>query len=301
MAQQSKKSTASFPITKIGLIARQNTPDISNTLGTLIDYLIQLKIAVIVEQETLNVIPNCGLKAVAHEFLNEHCELLIVVGGDGSLLSAARAIVQQNLPVIGVNRGTLGFLTDILPDKISKVGEMLRGDFYEEQRFLLESAVYDMQEKPKLLGQDIALNDIVLLSQTVGRMIKFALYLDDTIVCNYRADGLIISTPTGSTAHALSGGGPIVHPVLNCVTILPMFSHNLSSRPIVISAEETLKITVAADNTTPLKIVSDGQNVITIPKCGEVLVKKSLEKLRLLHPLDYDYFESLRIKLGWER
>lgn len=298
-----------FAFHTVGLMAKQHTPGIEATLSALIEYLASLKMRAIVEQETLNVIPNCGLEPVARHSLSKHCALLIVVGGDGSLLSAARAIVQQNLPVIGINRGTLGFLTDILPEKFHKIGEMLEGKFNEEQRFLIASTAYDLgntinaikENKPSILGQELALNDIVLLSQIAGRMIKFALYMDDVLVCNYRADGLIISTPTGSTAYALSGGGPIMHPHLNTLTIVPMFSHNLSSRSIVMSSEGTLKIVIANDNNVPVKIVSDGQNVINIPYCGEIIIKKAQEKLRLLHPLDYDYFAALRGKLGWER
>lgn len=299
-SERSTRPSSAF--SKIGLMARQHTSDVADTLSYLVQYLAALKVGAIVEQETLKVIPNCSLPGVAREHLNQHCEVLIVVGGDGSLLSAARGVAQQNLPVIGVNRGTLGFLTDILPDKIHKIGAMLGGEYREEQRFLVESTVYDISDSSQriLLGKDIALNDVVLLSQTVGRMISFALHLDDVLVCNYRADGLIISTPTGSTAHALSGGGPIVHPSLNVLTIVPMFSHNLSSRPIVISADGILKITAAASNTTSLKIIGDGQNVIIVPQHGEVTIRKACEKLRLLHPLDYDYFESLRVKLGWE-
>jgi len=297
---------------KIGLMARQRTSGIANTLNALVQYLHTLKVRVIVEQETLKVIPNCGFPGIINGDLSKYCELLIVVGGDGSLLNAARSATQQHLPVIGINRGTLGFLTDILPNKIGKIGEILQGKFLEEQRFLLESNIYSQAtlaecytEREALsvrsLGSTIALNDVVLLAAKVGHLIDFTLRINDTMVCDYRADGLIISTPTGSTAYALAANGPIVHPSLDVLAVVPMFSHNLSSRPIVISANDVLKISITVGDGELVKLVSDGQDEITIPRGGEIVVKKATKKLRLLHPLDYDYFEALRVKLGWER
>jgi NAD+ kinase len=311
---------------KIGLMARQynNTNELAHTLHLVIQYLTALKRTVIVEEETLNVIPNCGLKAAARNELSRHCEVLIVVGGDGSLLSASRSAAQQNLPVIGINRGALGFLTDILPDRLEKIGEIVSGSYLEERRFLLETIAYDKPAdgnasnkngqapniatnkitkptKARVLGKEIALNDAVLLASSVGQMIRFTLYLDNINICNYRADGLIISTPTGSTAHALSGGGPIIHPSLDAITIVPMFSHNLSSRPIVVNAASILKIVIAPMNPTPAKIVCDGHNEINLVNGGEIIIKKAREMLHLLHPIDYDYFAALHVKLGWER
>lgn len=305
-------------------MAKQQTQNVAEAVNIIVNYLSNLNVPIIVEQETLNVIANCNFPAVPRHELSKFCDLLIVIGGDGRLLSASRSAAKQNLPIIGINLGTLGFLADIPLNNINKIGEILNGHYYEEQRFLLETTVQNQQKlsstkienqpptqieqsnvenqnTKSIIGQDIALNDIVMTAVTAGRMIKFALHIDDKLVCSYRADGLIISTPTGSTAHALSGGGPILHPSLNAIAIVPMFSHNLSSRPIVISSASTLKLTPTPKNNEPIKITCDGQNEIIVPPKSEVTIKKAQEKLCLIHPADYDYFTSLRVKLGWER
>ena len=276
----------------------KNTQNVAAAVNLIINYLASLNVQVIVEQETLNVITNCQLPVISRNELSKHCDLLIVVGGDGRLLSASRSAAKQNLPVVGVNLGTLGFLADIRLENISQIGEILNNKYHEEQRFLLETQVKNQET---IIAQDVAFNDIVMTAIKAGRMIEFALHIDDNLVCSYRADGLIISTPTGSTAHALSGGGPILHPSLKALAIVPMFSHNLSSRPIVINDSSVLKLTPAKHNKEAIKIICDGQNEIIISEGSEVIIKKAAEKLRLIHPIDYNYFESLRMKLGWER
>lgn len=302
-------------INRVGIMARQHTTPVAFALSSLIDYLATLKVNIVVENETAKLLTpaHSSLPHVARSILGKHCALLLVVGGDGSLLSAGRDAAKQNLPILGINLGKLGFLTDVLPTKLTLIENILRGRSSKENRFLIEAIVGQQphetrvtprsrrtQNPPFRHKRDIALNDIVLLAKTSGRMFNFALYLDDNFVCNYRADGLIISTPTGSTAHALAGGGPIVHPALNALTIIAMFSHNLSSRPIVVSADSTLTIVQESKNPVPIKVVCDGQNEIKVERGEKISIKKANEKLCLVHPLDYNYFEALRGKLGWE-
>jgi len=280
----------------VAIIGRQNTADISKTLEDLIKHLQRKKIDIVLENDTAKILPDHKIHAVSREQLSEHCELIIVVGGDGSLLNAARTAVRQNLPIVGVNRGKLGFLADIAPDNINKIDAILAGEFYEEQRFLLAT---EMNDKDNAIVRNLALNDVVFLSCIAGQMIDFSVHVEQQFLCNYHADGLIIATPTGSTAHALSGGGPILHSALEAIVLVPMLSHNLSSRPIVINNESAIEVIFNNVDTADLLVRCDGQ-VQTMLHGGSVKIKKAKEKLRLLHPIDYNYFETLRSKLHWE-
>ncbi len=213
-------------------------------------------------------------------------DLIIVVGGDGSLLNAARTAAQVNVPVVGINKGRLGFLTDIMPDKLeTKITEVLAGKYIEENRFLLEAIIYcDEQE----IDRTEALNDIVLMPGDIPHLIDFEIYINADFVCHQRADGIIIATPTGSTAYALSGGGPILHPNLDAFVLVPMFPHNLSSRPIVIDGTNSIKILIKGHNENPPRISCNGQKRITLQEGSSVVIKKKEQMLRLIKPLDYN-------------
>lgn len=279
-------------------MGKEYLPNIADTLQTLIEYLTDCEVNVILEKGTAKILGNTNLPFFASDELGKHADLLIVVGGDGSLLSAARVAVSQDLPVLGINRGRLGFLTDITPNNITKIAAILHGEYFAEERFLLKVEAF---HKETLLGQGLSLNDAVLLSQSVGHMAEFAVCIDNQAVCSYHADGLIVATPTGSTAHALSCNGPILHPALNAVVLVPMLSHNLSSRSIAISSDSVIKILIAESNRVAVQINCDGQNSIFVPAGGYINICKAKEKLKLLHPKDYNYFETLRAKLHWEK
>ena len=281
----------------IALIGRQKKPNTQKTLLALIKHLQQKKVHIVIEEETAPILPKTNIQTIHRDQLHKHCELIIVVGGDGSLLSAARIAARQGLPIVGINRGDLGFLTDIAPKNITEIDEILAGKFHEEYRFLLTAK---MENQDKLIAENLALNDIVLLSYTTGHMIEFAVYVDQKFLCNYRADGLIVATPTGSTAHALSSGGPILYPTLENIVLVPVLSHNLSSRPIVLSGQNKIKIVFNESNPTDLLVLCDGQTQ-TMLQGGTIKISKAKEKLRLLHPTDYNYFETLRTKMNWEK
>jgi NAD+ kinase len=283
---------------RIALIGKEQTPHIVETLQALIEYLKPYEAELVLEVETAKLLPKEKLPKVFYADLKKHADLLIVVGGDGSILNAAPFASLQDIPVIGINRGRLGFLTDILPHKIESIASILQGDYSLETRFLLRVEAFSEEVS---IGAGKALNDIVLLSETAGYMEELEVYIDDKFMCTYSADGLIISTPTGSTAHALSGGGPILHPNLQAIVLVPMLSHNLSSRPIVIDSASNIKLVVSQHNRKSAQINCDGKKQIVIPKGGYICIKKAEEKLKLLHPKDYDYFETLRSKLHWEK
>jgi NAD+ kinase len=282
----------------IALIARQTTVDIAETLEAIIARLQKKKVNVILEKETASIIPNSKLPQKHRDHLKNFCDLIIVVGGDGSMLDAAHAAAVQDLPVVGVNRGHLGFLTDIQPTKLNKIDKILTGQFFEEHRFLFNTT---LSIGNKIIAENLALNDVVLLSSIVGHMIEFSVQVDDKFVCEYRADGLIIATPTGSTAYALAGGGPIIHPGLDAAVLVPMFSHNLSSRPIVIQATSSIKIFFTEKNNSDLRVSCDGLERVSLPPGGCVNICKAEKTFRLIHPLEYNYYETLRSKLHWER
>jgi NAD+ kinase len=225
-------------------------------------------------------------------------DLIIVVGGDGSLLSAARMAIDVNTPVIGINRGRLGFLTDILPQDIeTQLSAVLDGHYAEEKRFLLQTRIFD-QENTYFEGN--ALNDVVLGRGSETHLIEFDVYVNDQLVSHFRSDGMILSTPTGSTAYSLSAGGPIMHPQLNAIVLGPMFSHSLSSRPLVIDGEAKIELHISQFNETDLRISCDGHESRMVKPGQKVAIKKNSHELRLLHPLDYHYYDTLRSKLGWE-
>jgi NAD+ kinase len=254
--------------------------------------------SVFIEQNTAESIQEKHLPIIEFSDLDPSYELIIVVGGDGSLLNAARAAASFAIPIVGINRGRLGFLADIVPNELeTTVSEILLGQYQQEQRFLLQASI---EHKGQIKPIGMALNDIVLLPGHTAHMIEFAIYINEELVCQQRADGLITATPTGSTAYALSGGGPILHPRLDALVMVPMFPHTLSSRPIVIDGNSQIKITIA-DNTDPLPAVSyDGYQPITLSVNDHLHISKTASPLTLIHPKDYNYYEVLRSKLGWQ-
>lgn len=285
------------PFNTIGLIGRQHREDITDTLLALKNFLQSKKVPIVIESETATYLKSDHLPIYSRDELGKHCDLIIVVGGDGSLLNAARAAVNHQTPVLGINRGRLGFLTDILPRELTeKVGDVLEGKFIEEKRFLLNVHI---EHKNKIVTRDIALNDVVLMPGDVAHMIEFATSIDKQFMSSQHADGLIIATPTGSTAYALSGGGPILHPSLDAVVVVPMFPHTLSARPIVISGDSLITVEIAPNNETSPRLSCDGQTRIDVPLGATIHISKKSERLHLIHPLDYNYFETLREKLHW--
>ncbi len=205
----------------IGLTGRVDDERVVESVGALKDFLLNRNLSVILDEGVASVLPDHGLQVSNRALIGEICDLVIVVGGDGSMLSAARDLGKYDVAVLGINRGRLGFLTDISPDEVElKVAEVLAGKYTIGQRFLLDVVV---KRGDKTIGEGSALNDVVVSSGEVARMIEFETYIDEQFVYSQRSDGLILSTPTGSTAYSLSGGGPIMHPKLDVMLLTPMF------------------------------------------------------------------------------
>jgi NAD+ kinase len=281
----------------IGVIGRMGSVQVVESLRQLKQYLIRNNFHVIIEEDTSTMLPGHGLQVASKKLLGEICDLVIVVGGDGSLLGAARELAKSKIPLLGVNRGRLGFLTDISPSDLEeRLEKVLQGEYIEETRFLLDGHV---ERNGQPLGFGTALNDVVLHPGKSTRMIGFDLYIDGHFVYSQRSDGLIVSTPTGSTAYSLSAGGPIMHPKLDAVVLVPMFPHTLSSRPIVVDGKSEIKLVIGETNETYPQISFDGQMNIACAPGDIIRITKKPFKIRLIHPVDHNFYATCRDKLGW--
>ncbi|MBL4880177.1 MAG: NAD(+) kinase [Oleispira sp.] len=284
----------------IGIIGRLGSKKVIETVRRLKRYLVEEGYHVILQDRIADVMPGHGMQVSTQKMLGEICDLVIVVGGDGSLLGAARALAKHNTPVLGINRGRLGFLTDISPDEGMEdaIQAVLDGDYIEEERFLLDT---EIKRNGVVIATGEALNDVVLHPGKSARMIAFDLYVEGQFVHHQRADGMIVSTPTGSTAYALSGGGPIMHPKLDAIVLVPMFPHTLSSRPIVVDGNSEIKLVIGESNETYPTVSCDGQKHHPCAPGDAVTIRKKPHKLKLIHPKNHNSYEICRTKLGWEK
>ena len=283
----------------IGLIGRPDKSSVVETLSLIHNHLLRIGLHPVFDSETAALVPDSrNTQTVSRSLLGEVVDLVIVVGGDGSLLHAARALVKHNTPVIGINRGRLGFLTDIKPTEvIFKLDQVLKGEFQLDRRFLLEM---EIRSKGENIYDAIALNDVVLHSGRSVHMIDFELNIDGQYVYRQHSDGLIVSTPTGSTAYALSGGGPIVHPSMDAISLVPMHPHTLSSRPIVVGGHSEIKIMIRENRVLPM-VSADGQHSVSLSVGDSLHIRKHPFKLNLLHPPGYDSYMACRTKVGWNQ
>lgn len=281
----------------IGLIGKPHHEGASLTIETLHQYLTSQNYNVIVEQSAASTVNIENVKKHSLVEIGELADLAIVVGGDGYMLGAARVLSCYDIGVIGVNRGNLGFLTDLSPqDVIAPLEQILQGESRSEQRFIIEAEVY---RHGKLKSANSAVNEAVLHAGKVANMIEFEVYIDGSFMFSQRSDGLIISTPTGSTAYSMSAGGPILTPNLNALSLVPMFPHTLTSRPIVVDGNSEIKLVLANENYENLQVSCDGHVILAVMPGDEVIIRKSANTIRLIHPLDHDYFNVLRSKLSW--
>ncbi|HQU16166.1 MAG: NAD kinase [Chromatiales bacterium 21-64-14] len=283
----------------IGLIGKQGDPRVVGALQAIRAYLKDQGRTVLLDDGLTELPGPCPHPRVSRAELGQRSDLAIIIGGDGTLLSAARSLADDDVPLLGVNLGHLGFLVDVSPEEMTqRLAEILAGRYREERRFLLRARV--LRDGDTVLESD-ALNDVVLHKGGVARMIEFDTLLNGRYLYTQRSDGLIISTPTGSTAYALSGGGPILHPTLDAMVLVPICPHTLSNRPIVVSADSEVQIVVKHGDDVAPHVSCDGQ-INTELRCGDqISVRRKERAIRLLHPIDHDYFEILRAKLAWGR
>ncbi|XRX42469.1 MAG: NAD(+) kinase [Buchnera aphidicola (Eriosoma harunire)] len=280
----------------IGIIGRPRDASAFITHKILYDWLLDLGYTVIIEDKIAHdLMLNNPIIASLSE-IGQLCDLAIVVGGDGNMLGAARVLSAYQTKIIGINRGNLGFLTDLnLKTLFQELGNILSGLYVLENRFILEVEVLTKVSANKIA---IAINEVVLHSEKVAHMIEFEVYIDDKLAFAQRSDGLIISTPTGSTGYSLSAGGPILSSSLNAIVLVPMFPHTLSARPLVISNDSVIRLKFL-NVSNQLKMSCDSQNIFSIAVEDVVLIRRSVNFIKLIHPKKYSYFDILSAKLNW--
>ncbi len=282
----------------IGIISRRDNRDIIDSLQALTGYLQKRPgISIVVDESVSELLGAHAFEICPRERMGSRCQLAIVIGGDGSMLKVASTLAEQGVPVVGINRGRLGFLTDIVPEEIEhSLDQILSGKYKLESRFLLDVG---LARTDSLSPLGSAMNDVVLHPGVAAQMIEFELYIDGQFVYNQASDGLIVATPTGSTAYSMSAGGPIMHPRLDALVLVPMYPHSLSSRPIVVGSNAEITIVIGERHDTTPQISCDGSVVYTT-SVGDVLtIKRKPQQLQLVHPVDYDYYATCRSKLGW--
>ena len=282
---------------RIAVIGRAENKSIRETMCRIIKILNDHKLQVYVDETMFHLLNFRDISPMQLKLIETEIDLAIVIGGDGSLLGASRQLVKFNIPVIGINQGTLGFLTDVRPHEIEKkLNSCLSGKFEKEMRSLIEIEVI---RNGGCLASSLALNDAVLHKGQNSGMLTLELTIDEEFVCSSRSDGFIISTPTGSTAYALSAGGPIIHPSLRTLLLVPMFPHTLNTRPVVVPGSSICSFRIKEPCESIPQVICDGQTHISLNYRDQVVVKTSKESLTLLHPSGYSYFEACRSKLHW--
>jgi NAD+ kinase len=240
-----------------------------------------------------------NLERVPERELATNADLMIAIGGDGTMLYAGHLLQNSGVPLLGVNRGRLGFLADVSPDAmLDSVEHILQGNSTVESRVQLRA---DLQCASGQSVTDVALNDVVLQRYATGRMLDMVTSVDGTHLNTQSGDGLIVATPTGSTAYALSCGGPLIDPRLDVVVVVPICPHTLTVRPIVIPAEQTITVRVLERQDTEAEVVVDGNSIGTIGPEDVLTIRKSEHRIQLIHPPDYDFYGILRSKLFWGR
>ncbi len=278
----------------IGKYMNQNAlQQMQTDLADLARHLKAKKIEVWIEENTAQHAELSGFKTAPLSKIGSKVDLAIVMGGDGTMLSVARNLIDDNIPLVGINRGRFGFLTDLRAEKmLNAVDKILSNNYQIESRMLLNAKVL---RGGKTIHQGLAFNDVVIKGGL--RLIEIAVEINGKFVHKQRADGLILSTPTGTTAYALSAGGPILHPSLEAIAIVPVSPHTLSNRPIAVNSSSSIQIAIVQTDDGQLSY--DGQFQVVLESGDRVLVKRAEKQVKLLHPNDYCYFEMLRNKLNW--
>ncbi len=283
----------------VGIIGKHGDPHAGGTLDELIRYLTTHQIQILLDEISLETIADLAEDdgVVDRPTLGKRCDLVIVVGGDGTLLNAARSLMDYKVPMLGINLGRLGFLADVIPSDLTHtLDQIFAGNYQEEQRTLLYARVL---RNGKQINESAAFNDVVVHTCNVARMIEYEVHIGGQFVNIARSDGMIVSTPTGSTAYALSGGGPILHPSLNALVLVPICPHTMSYRPIVVDADSTIEIVVSKDNQARAQCTCDGQIDLGLENGDRVIIEKRKTPIRLIHPPEYNYYGILRAKLHW--
>jgi NAD+ kinase len=281
----------------VGLWGRLNERAVAEPALQVLKHLQKRGIKVFVAAESDGNAAFAEASRLPQSDLASAVDVVVAVGGDGTLLHAARHVAGRKVPLLGINRGRLGFLTDISPEHmLQSIDAILAGDHLAEQRAMLAAKLADQSSEALF-----ALNDIVLQKGETGRMLDFTTVVDGVYVNTHRGDGLIVATPTGSTAYALSCGGPIIQPNVDALVMVPICPHTLSDRPIVLPSSSTVRVSLERDTQGPAHVVCDGEALARVSAGQTLTIGLATQTVTLLHPRDYNYYELLRSKLNWGR
>ena len=283
---------------KIAILGRYDDPRVSEPMTTLASHLTKAGVEVIAGDTISRDLP-VAVTRLAEDALADQADLIIAIGGDGTMLYASNVAREHDVPLLGINRGRLGFLTDVSPDEmLTSIDHILSGNFSRDSRLLLEAQLCKA-DGSKISG--IAFNDVVLQRRETGRMVDFETHIAGRFVNTHSGDGLIVATPTGSTAYALSCGGPIIEPQLDAVVVVPVAPHTLTDRPIVIPASQPIELRVLERADTKAEITIDGHAIGEIASGDTLTISAADNRITLIHPPGYDFFGILRSKLYWGR
>lgn len=284
--------------TRISLVGKTEDPRVGDTMVALVDYLIEHDIEVRVDDRVSLDFPE-AVQKLPQTALVEGCELLVAIGGDGTMLYAAQLVFEENIPLLGINRGRLGFLTDVSPDEMKEVfDDVLDGNYRRESRMLLEARLVS---GGAMKARSIALNDAVVQRWQTGRILDFETLVNGDYVNTHGGDGIIVATATGSTAYALSGGGPIIHPELDAMVLVPICPHTLSDRPVVIRADSLVEVKLPPDPENRAQVTCDGRLLGEMTSEDRLLIRAAEQRVTMIHPPHHDYYKILRSKLHWGR
>jgi NAD+ kinase len=284
---------------RIALIGRSSDPRVADAMTGLANHLAQAKFEVLVATAGALDFPKARVKRMAEPAIAAEADLIIAIGGDGTLLYAAHLLAGRDVPLFGVNRGRLGFLTDVTPSEmLESVDQVLAGDCIEDQRTLLGAKLKTRGGTSQSMQ---ALNDVVLQKWETGRMLDFETSIDGRYVNTHGGDGLVVATATGSTAYALSCGGPIIWPNLDVLVIAPICPHTLSDRPIIVPSGVSIEVRLIERHNAKAQVTCDGEMLGDLEPGDVLSIEPTATRVTLLHPLGYDYFRLLRSKLHWGR
>ncbi len=282
---------------RIGLITNSGVKAIQTTLAELVEYLDSHEQEVILDKCCADLLGDHKLDVYDARELGKHCDLVIAIGGDGTMLMASHILCDLDVPLLGINLGHVGFLADIPADDIaSNMDEILKGHYVEDVRFLLRAQAF---RDDTCIFEGYGFNDIIIQKWNIARLVELETYINGAFVHKHRSDGMIISSPTGSTAYALAAGGPIVHPSLDALLLVPICPHSLTNRPIVIDGNSCIEVVIGTREVDHAHLTFDGETKIELISGDRVRVEKKNKKIRLIHPPNHDQFHILREKLNW--
>lgn len=280
----------------IGVTGKPGDPAVAETLRGLLALLEHRDCRVYLDAESAL---DSEAEVLPRERLGECCDLVIAIGGDGTLINTARALAgREGVSLMGINRGRIGFLVDLAPERLEEIDRILDGDHVTENRMLLAAEVR-RDDDDAVISTGVAVNDVVVHRWETARMVELTTRIDGELLNNHRSDGLVIATPTGSTAYAMAGGGPITHPRLHAMVLVPICPHTLSNRPVVVDGNSLLEISATSHSARQVRISCDSQQDLGVVEGCRLLVRAHPVPLRLVHPPSYGYFDILRLKLGW--